>query len=210
MNYPNHITRSRPQRRGYTMVELVMAMGIFAIGITGVAAMQTATSASNRHAKNLAIASAIAKTWQEELAIDAVRWDMNNPLVGALNTTWIRTATGNWALPANNAAVTMGPAFDAIGNFTNVVADTAFCVHIRLTPLLQTTPPTPTGTLMRAEVRVLWPKLGANWTEVNFCTLLPNQFRAFNAAATAAGNTEVDNFHFVYATSALRENPGAL
>jgi Tfp pilus assembly protein PilV len=66
--------RRAHQEGGYTVIELVMAMGVFAIGITGISAMQAATSASNRHAKNLAIANAIAKTWHEELAVDATQW----------------------------------------------------------------------------------------------------------------------------------------
>jgi prepilin-type N-terminal cleavage/methylation domain-containing protein len=202
--------RRASRQRGYTMVELVMAMGIFAIGITGVAAMQTATSASNRHAKNLAVASAIARTWQEELAIDALRWTSDNPLSLANNTTWLNivAAPPAWTLPAQNAGGTMGPSFDPVGNFTTIAASTAFCVHIRLTRLLNSVPGTPNG-LIRSEVRVLWPKAGYDWeTAGNFCALPAAQFRGFDAgSAVTATGTEVDNFHFVYATSAVRETP---
>jgi Tfp pilus assembly protein PilV len=203
--------RENPRRKqgGYTVVELVMAMGIFALGVTGVAAMQTATSVSNRHAKNLAIATSIAKTWQEELAIDAMRWT-DNPLSLTTDTTWLKTATPGstpaWMVPLTNPLATMGASFDALGNFIPNAAAATFCVHIRLTPLM-----TAVGSgLTRTEVRVFWAKAGYAWEGGSApCTAAPGSFRTLDTSATSsAGNTELDNFHFVYMTSAVRQNAG--
>ena len=58
----------RLRARGYTMVELMMALGILAIGVSGIIAMHKVTVAANQHAKNLAVASHIAQAWQEQLA----------------------------------------------------------------------------------------------------------------------------------------------
>ena len=47
------MTRSR----GYTVIELLMALTVLALGASGVVAMQRVTLESNRYAKNLAIAT---------------------------------------------------------------------------------------------------------------------------------------------------------
>jgi len=184
-----------------------MAMGIFAIGITGVAAMQAATSASNRHAKNLAIATSIAKTWQEELAIDALRWT-DDPVSLNANTLWIKNSIAPiWVLPLPNPANTMGPSFNALGNFIAQANQAMFCVHIRLTPLLVAAG----SGLVRTEVRVFWPKAGHAWEGgAAPCTAVPSAFRELDLSATSsATNTELDNFHFLYTASAVRQSTGA-
>ena len=61
--------------RGYTIVELMMAITVLAIGVSGIIAMQKITVASNLHAKKLAIATQIARAWQDRLAVDASLWN---------------------------------------------------------------------------------------------------------------------------------------
>lgn len=199
--------RRAHQEGGYTVIELVMAMGVFAIGITGISAMQAATSASNRHAKNLAIANAIAKTWHEELAVDATQWTVQNDAIGLAQTNWVKQValgdlgTAPWFLPATVG--TMGASFDALGNFTTDAEQTVFCTHIRLTRLIRAQG----SGLIRADVRVFWPRFGHDWTQQNYCSLAatPDTFAPFAPGTTAADETEVDNFHFVYSTSAIRQ-----
>lgn len=195
-------------KAGYTVIELVMAMAVFAIGVTGVAAMQSATTVSNRHAKNIAIASAIAKTWQEELAVDATVWTATNA-ASLQQTSWVQlvngAGNGAWVLPATVG--TMGATFDALGNFTAVQANTVFCAHIRLTRLIQTQG----SGLVRADVRVFWPRHGHDWEQAAYCTAaVGTNFRTYAPDETTNqlwGTTELDNFHFVYTSSAIRETP---
>jgi prepilin-type N-terminal cleavage/methylation domain-containing protein len=195
----------RKATRGFTMIELLMAAAILSVGITGIAAIQTATTASNRHAKNLALASSLARAWQEELAIDALRWtDSTIPTLPS--TVWLNTGLANdgqWLVPA--ASGTFGPSFDALGNFTAASADTVFCTHVRTTRLLQA----PGSGLVRIEVRVFWPKHGHGWEGgATYCA--PGTaalFRPFNPAVATATSTEVDNFHFVYTATAVRQTP---
>lgn len=194
----NEKTR-RNRSRGYTAVELLMAIGIFAIGITGVAAMQKVTSSSNAHAKNLAIAASVAQGWQEMLAVDALIWTNSQPDVSLANTTWLNGVTANdnvWVLPAENATATFGPAFDARGSFVNQASPEAvFCTHVRLTRLINT----PASGLVRTEVRVFWPKEGQVWNAgADYCDAGANP--AVIGAAT-------QNFHFVYNTTAVRQTP---
>ena len=60
----------RARARGYTAVELMLSIGLFAIGVTGIIAMQKLTVVSNQHAKNLAIATNIAEAWLDQLATE--------------------------------------------------------------------------------------------------------------------------------------------
>jgi type IV pilus assembly protein PilV len=195
--------RARAQR-GYTAVELLMAISIFGIGVSGIIAMQKVTSVSNAHAKNLAIASHIAESWLDMLAIDATKWTAPGA-TGATgliaNTTWLNTVSANantvnnWTLPPFSNTLAFGPAFDALGDPINPAASTpvAFCSHLRLSWLYQ---PTSTGNgLIRAEVRVFWLKDGQSFPG-NMCSTgqIPNV-----GAAT-------DAFHFVQKITAIREN----
>lgn len=194
----------RPQRRarGYTVVELMMALVIFAIGVTGVVAMQKVTSNANGHAKNLAIATHIAQSWQERLAVDATQWGQNGTAV-ITNTTWVNgvNSSEEWVLPAQNTTLDFGPGFDALGSFVDITttagaARAVFCTHLRLTHLLTTEG----SRLVRSEVRVFWPKPGRTFDS-------GNAYCASGASVTDIG-AATNDFHFVYKTTAIRQTPG--
>ena len=51
--------------RGYTVIEVMIALTLLAIGTSGIIAMQKVTSVTNREARNLVIANQIARTWME-------------------------------------------------------------------------------------------------------------------------------------------------
>ncbi len=194
--------RQRP--RGYTIVELLIALGIFAVGITGVAAMQSVTSGANRHAKNLAIASHIAESWLERLTIDSSTWIQDTTSLST-KTEWLSGANsstqGTWILPAKNTAADFGATFGALGQFTDTAAERVFCTHIRLTPLFSLTGAANNvdardNGLVRADVRVFWPKDATPWNGgADYC-----------ASASVVGvGAATDAFHFVYLSSALRQ-----
>lgn len=187
--------------RGYTVVELMMALAIFAIGATGVLAMQIIAAHTNSHAKNIAVATQLARSWQDNLAMDALLWGglQDWPIT---NTQWIQQVNtpGNiWFTPNNDAATTFGPGADARGNFVDFTAapqNVVFCTHIRLTNLLVT----PGAGLVRTEVRVFWPKGEVSWNNgANYCAQAVATVNAVGAAT--------NQFHFVYHTSAVRQTP---
>lgn len=191
-------------QRGYTAVELLMAISIFGIGVSGIIAMEKVTNVSNAHAKNLAIATHIAESWLDMLATDATTWTAPGApgatgLIG--NTTWLNTVTtnantaNNWQLPVFSGVLAFGPAFDALGDPINPASTTpvAFCSHLRLSWLYQ---PTTTGNgLIRAEVRVFWLKDGQDFAQ-NMC--------ATGQVANVGAATQA--FHFVQKITAIREN----
>ncbi len=193
-------------QRGYTAVELMMAISIFGIGVAGIISMEKVTSVSNQHAKNLAIATHIAESWLDTLSTDAVGW--NHPRTGdatnlsdlATDTVWLQSvlpnadAAANWFLPVYSAARSFGPAFNALGDPVNpATGPVAFCSHLRLSWLYQ---PTRDGNgLIRAEVRVFWLRDGRAFAQ-NMCV----------AGSVAAIGGATSTFHFVQKIAAIREN----
>jgi hypothetical protein len=183
--------------RAYTVVELLMALSVFGIGVVGVVGMQKVTATSNRHAKNLATATHIAQSWLERLAVDAMRWDQTR---GLNNTTWLQTAqlaaNATWQLPTLEPVTErFGPGFGALGQTLPATAEIVFCTHIRLTHLLDPASQ-PTNGLIRAEVRVFWPRDGETFANgAPYCT----------PATVAAIGQAPEAFHFVYKSTAVRQ-----
>lgn len=176
------------------MVELMMALALFAVGVTGLVAMQLSTSYSNRQAKDIATATQFARTWQERLTMDGNLWGgPNNWALG--NTTWLdltETNNAQWVLPSASGG--FGPAAGARGEYVDN-DEAYFCTHIRLTRLLNE----PGSGLIRSEVRVFFPKGPVAWSDGDaYCD--PGATVADIAAATT-------NFHFIYTTSVVRETP---
>ena len=78
--------------RGYTLVELMMAIAVFAIGVSGIIAMQKVAAAANQHSKALSVATNIAQTWIDALQADA---SIYNQVNGLSATTFFNNLTTN-------------------------------------------------------------------------------------------------------------------
>jgi len=198
------VIRAR-RRRGYTAVELLMAISIFAIGVSGIIAMEKVTVSANQHAKQLAIATHVAEAWLDQLNTDAALWTHPSPgqnLSNITNAQWLsQAAAGNntaWFRPAYSAQRAFGAGFDIYGSPLpdTDVADQVYCTHIRLTWLY---PETAGNGLLRAEVRVFWQRNGQGGTVDG---------QALCAPGTAANLIEGagQKYHFVYQTTAIKEN----
>ncbi|MDX2056145.1 MAG: prepilin-type N-terminal cleavage/methylation domain-containing protein [Polyangiaceae bacterium] len=200
--------RSRPLLRhaGYTVVELMMAISLFAIGVTAIIALQKVTVTANQHAKNLAIATRIAQSWQEMLAADAVQWNHPSAQISSSDiddTAWLKNVspTPAWFQPAWNDDLQFGPAFDALGNpvlLPTNAAQANFCTHIRLSNLYPSTEAEGNlgNGLIRTEVRVFWRRPGVDNNEA-FCS---------NAILASAIGDKLQEYYFVYKASAVRQN----
>lgn len=197
------------RRRGYTIIELMMAISVMAIGVTGVIALQKVVATANRNAKNLAIATHIAQTWVERLHADAAQWNHPSPVQPGLrdiatDTFWLDQVEGNagvWLQPPWNAALGQGPAFDALGNDVDLTANPGhakFCTHIRLAWLYADNQPRAGNGLIRAEVRVFWARANAD------LTALPNGLCDPNIPTNQIGQ-DLTDFNFVYMTTAVKQ-----
>jgi len=203
----------RRERRGYTVVEVMMALAVLSLGAGGVIAMQKATLIANTNARNLVTANGVAQAWMERMRVDALSW--NEPAgVPDLSsdTEWLKNATGTqpvgtgWFSPAVSAIATSQPAgapqADVMGAdiFSGDPSAPAFCPQVRLTQLssspcqLATATPTPPlcsyHRMIRVEVRVYWDKSG----------------RAIDCTAALPADYNLGRYGFVYLVSAVLEN----
>ncbi len=211
---------SRPSARaslrrsfGYTVVEVMMALGVLTVGATGLIAMQKTTIVGNLRARTLSTASGIAATWVDRLKVDALSWRAKTAGGTTLNSTrWLKKVgedfptksgdEGKWFVPAPDAALKYSALADLHGvDFTSTdkdkqAKDGAFCTHLRMTQLLPT--------LIRAEVRVFWLKShGTNVSSKYAGTLNGMPLCTDDAGVVTAVGAETTRYHFVYMTTGL-------
>jgi prepilin-type N-terminal cleavage/methylation domain-containing protein len=189
-------------RRGYTVIELMMSLAVFAAGVTGVIGMQRASAAANRHARNVTVANGIAQAWLDQLTVDASAWQTN-----LNNTVWLQSirnagVDGTWQLPAQSvaAARNFGPTFNLFG--APVAGATDFCVHIRLTWLYfdENGGGRPGSGAIRTDARVFWLRDGG--------TRVPGDCANPALATVAAVGADANDDYFaVYQTGAVVQHP---
>ncbi len=192
---------SRSERaHGYTLVELMMAIAVFAIGVSGIIAMQKVASAANQHSKALSVATSIAQGWLDALKADSSLYGQsslftNTQLLGQIGAN--AANNGTWFRPVWNANKALGASFDALGRPIDEISASPdgaqFCVHLRLTQLYANSPGM---NVIRTEVRVFWPHVDAQ-LPAPFCTPA-----GMNPTAVLAASTD---FHFLYQVSAVRQ-----
>ncbi len=200
-------TKSR-ERRGYTAVEVLVAMTLFAIGAAGIVGMERVAIQGNAEARRFDIATNVANEWLARLRADGMTWTQPNSAVSTNNvqtaTDWLRdtdwlakplAANTGWLLPRTVTARSYGTsyAFDSLGReVAGTSDDRYYCVNYRLDWLKQD-PAQPTlGLLIRAEVRVFWPRF--------------TQPAPPDCAPATANAAEPSRFHFLYATTTIRRN----
>jgi prepilin-type N-terminal cleavage/methylation domain-containing protein len=183
-------------QRGYTLVELMMALALFSVAVLGIISMQKITVASNAHAKNLAMAQRIAQAWAGQLEMDATQWRTSLPSSGFLS------ANGVWERPLYNAGRSFGAAFDGLGNpvTDSQLGQARFCSHVRTSWMYRDVGATGNG-MLRAEIRVFWQKEGEAALD-STTTLCATQTAQ---QATAIG-LRPDLYHFVYQTVGVRQH----
>ena len=199
-------SRSQRRSRGYTVLEVMVALAVLTVGAAGVVAMQKTAVLGNARARDLATANAIAATWAERLRADGLMWTEVSGLSYLDNTSWLKVVAkdfpsiagdeGVWIRPAANWTKGVSYQANVQGLDTDPVvtnSEAAFCTNIRLVQMLPT--------MIRAEIRVFWLRnLGGG-------TAVANTALCSDAAAylTAVG-TARDKYHFVYLTTSVLRN----
>jgi prepilin-type N-terminal cleavage/methylation domain-containing protein len=194
----------RRNQRGYTAVEVLSAMTLLAIGGAGVIGMQKVTLQGSEDARRYDIGGNIANEWCARLQRDTAQWTEPNaslPFNNNINLTkFIKSVTtcaaGFCNPPAVAPAAGMSGSFDIFGrDLPAGDATTTYCAQYRLQWIadIGPAPPYNPSAIMRAEVRVFWSRLERN--PVGDCA---------TATPDAANANEL--YHFVYATTAIREN----
>lgn len=197
--------------RAVTVIEVMMALSMFAIGASGIIAMQKITIVANRDAKNLETASEIARAWLERLRADAVVWNHPSSLDAnpdLADTTWLNgkvnvPQSAAWFRPTNTAAKIYGM-HDALGrdqpSENPPGGQGPYCVNLRLSWLR-------VNQSMRAEVRVYWLREGVSHSGTTQPVANPLCGGDPNNPPLVQNLTEV--YHFVHMVTEIRRNDPA-
>jgi prepilin-type N-terminal cleavage/methylation domain-containing protein len=199
--------RLRVARLGFTAIEVMLSLTVLAIGTAGVIAMQTTTIDGNYDARRLDVANGVLRLWAERLRRDGMLWTLPNP-ESPLPTSDNRVANAlllanvdasplnaSWHLPIarEGDTVPLMPKADLLGRdilATDATTPPMFCTQVRLAWLQ-------TGSLMRADVRVFWPRGTASMDD---CVADP-------PAGWETLPATINKYHFVYGVTAIRRNP---
>jgi type IV pilus modification protein PilV len=198
------VQRTRRRRAGFTVVEVMVSLGIMTVGAMGIIALQTHAIRSNGHARQLTIGMQIAQRWIERLKQDTHTWNQAGaPGTVLANTSYLQVinAAPNVFSPIpNSATANASRAFDYRGQ--DVAADSEdpavfYCAAMRPAWVYF-------GRAMRVDVRVWWPREGYDTrTEFGDCQ---DNFPQLDPGG--AGTLYNDNaFHVVYLSTVLRLNP---
>jgi prepilin-type N-terminal cleavage/methylation domain-containing protein len=193
------LRRSRARQRGYTLVELMMALALFTVAMLGIVSLQKITAASNAHAKNVAMAERIAQAWGGQLEMDASAWR------GSFGSGFLNSAA-IWQRPGYVGTRGFGAAFDALGNplsdTSTDLAKARFCTHVRMSWLYPPTMGVGGNGMLRAEIRVFWQRNGEAPLDSNttMCSAAQTAGQAVSIGLSA------DRYGFVYHTVGVRQH----
>jgi Tfp pilus assembly protein PilV len=178
-----------------------MALTLLGVGAAGVIGMQRGTVHGYLEARNMDVATGIARRWMERLQADAAGWtttreDRNPTLTGACflstnsdcNTGGTENFDTGWFAPVRTASasgIRYRAGANQFGKDVDSEADIRFCSQMQLSRQ--------TDTLVQARVRVFWPKqyITDSVMKDSWCT-------------TPTIDTNPGAYHAVYAMSALR------
>ncbi len=199
------VRRTARGRRGYTVVEVMSAMTLFAIGAAGVIGMQSLTVQGGADARNFDTATSIAREWQARLQRDALSWpapSSDGTSSTDLNkTVWLKSVKDapTWEVPAVGPTVPgYSAAFDILGRDVEPTSpDRAFCVHYRLGWIANGNAGAAATALIRAEIRVVWSRLEFS----------PPTCSDVNVGGDADAAASESTFHTLTVTTAVRRTP---
>jgi prepilin-type N-terminal cleavage/methylation domain-containing protein len=193
-------TSKRARKRGYTMIEVLMAMGIFAAGAVAILAMHAATTRGNAEARQMTTANQLVQRWIERLRRDSVLWTAGNAAALAptsyLDQVPPTTGVANWFVPVPPVTSGESANFDFYGNDTAVETDMRYCTNIRLEWLYE-------GRAIRGDVRVWWLRRAATSTAALDTGSFANCARGVDPN-TLTGR---DAVRMIYASTVLRYTP---
>lgn len=152
------IRKHQRSHAGFTLIEVMIAIGIMTVGSLGILAMHNAVTAANRSANEMNTAITITERWMERIDRDALAWSEEGINSTALNSTaYLSQLAGSvagtgWFKPTPTSS-DESYAFDYTGTDPPVGGNTKYCVNLRMSWLRQ-------GSSARVDVRTFWLREG--------------------------------------------------
>lgn len=215
---------SRSRARGFTAIEVLIAMGVMFIGAAAIMSMQKTSIQGNLDARKADVASSIARAWVERIRHESMRWTQPSAASAASNLAGVpglsKHLDAGWFRPSDDMLAgqtspgpveTMSYAFDILGRdlaLGDIAANAQFCVEARITTLAsQPIDGGTLGTLYRVDVRVVWPR--GIVTVPNAATagvLAADNWPCFPATVTFPDPLDYTLFHAINVSTAISEN----
>jgi prepilin-type N-terminal cleavage/methylation domain-containing protein len=192
------------KQSGFTLVEVMVSLGIMTIGAMAVLAMQQQIIRANVHARELTTATQIAQNVVERLKIDAAGWTVpgvpvGTQYLGGVAPGAIGTFTTLPFIAAANGGVTrlQSNTFDYYGDDLDTSVGNPdrmyYCASYRLSFVYTN------NRIIRADVRVWWAREGmAAPIRTDFVKC------ADDGARLSPGGSLINNYHIVYLSTVLR------
>jgi prepilin-type N-terminal cleavage/methylation domain-containing protein len=153
-------------RAGYTLVEVMLAVSVLAVGASGFTLMQGASTRAVQGAQEHTVALQFQETWVERVRRDALQW--RAPTAVALAATQYLNVRDTWLTPApvpEVGGVLISPAADASGRDVALGPLARFCVNLRVQSAHLWSPAGVVAVdsidAVRVDVRVWWSRLSA-------------------------------------------------
>jgi len=192
-------------RAGFTLVEVMIAIGIMTVGSLGILSMHHAVSGANRSAHELNTGLAITERWIERIERDSLAWSTQGLNTSELiGTAYLSELAGtvsatDWFTPSpSDTDEHFG--FNYFGEDTSTSSEIKYCTNLRLSWLRQ-------GSSARVDVRTFWYRaghLGGNATHPNWVS--GSDFRSAACDAATADGWNMDtapNVDLVYASTVV-------
>lgn len=199
--------RRAPKRgrreRGFTLIEVMIAVGIITVGSLGILAMQTATIRGNSEARMMSIATQRNRTWFDRLERDALLWNRaGQEDAPRAFTRFLRDVTPGWRPPlvtpidepVAGASRWVSATADFAGRDLPSDAGAVFCTHIELEWAV-------VGDVLRARARTVYHRHNGS----QFA--LSQQCSSSGAAITADLASATPSFRAVTSSALIRWRP---
>ncbi len=156
------MSRGNTSPRGFSLIEILVAVVVSSIGFAAVFALQLSTMKGNVSAREQAAAITLAESGMEQLRAEAYAWTPAQPPAGHL-----AAAPGPWHLLSDTGVVDQNGLSYVAGNMAgSELSRQRFCVHYWVEPLTNQY-----VSMMNLRVRVIWPRSPVDDSGLpNFCT----------------------------------------
>jgi prepilin-type N-terminal cleavage/methylation domain-containing protein len=158
----------RKPSRGYSVVEVMMAMALLGLGSVGVMAALKTVAIGGVGVRDFDAATSLAQSWADRARADATAWIATSTFGGA--SLLARGSDGNAFIPsqAYGAVVVQGGADLRGADVAPSTAATRYCTALRYRCITGAAPD-PSCVSVVASVAVFWPREGATAAPNPFC-----------------------------------------
>jgi prepilin-type N-terminal cleavage/methylation domain-containing protein len=196
----------KPSASGFTLIEVMIAIGIMTVGSLGILSMHHAVSGANRTANEMNTAISITERWVERIDRDSLAWSEEGLNTSSLNSTdYLKELAGS---QASTGWFTPSPSdtsesfrFDYFGRDDPAGNATKYCVNLQMSWIRP-------GSSARVDIRTFWYREGfipggashSKWVD-------GNAFRSADCAANSADTWdlgEAPNVNVVFASTVVR------